>query len=202
MSEKQDRIAPRTATDLERKYNFGKTFADMLGLIDDSRDKVDEVESNLRNEITQTSTSLSRTAESIGILATSVAESISSANESITELSKKVEMQIDAEAVKITVEERLSEGVDKVITESGYTFDSDGLTISKEGEAMSNLLNNTGMYVKRGEDEILTANIEGVKATDLHAQTYLIIGEGNGRCRFEDYSTGLDKRIGCFWLGE
>ena len=55
------------------------------------------------------------------------------------------------------------------------------------------------MYVKKANaEDVLVANSEGVKATDLHAKTYLIIGEGDGRSRFEDYGI---KRTGCFWVG-
>ena len=34
---KQDKTASRTATDVERKYNFGKTFAEVFGLADDAK---------------------------------------------------------------------------------------------------------------------------------------------------------------------
>lgn len=189
MSEKQDRIAPRTATDLERKYNFGKTFADMLGLIDDSREKVDSVESSLQNEIKEQSSTISRT----------VAEIVASVEQKTNDLSSKVEMKLNAEGLKVEIDEYLANGVDRVVTSAGYEFGVDGLNISKEGELMSNTLDHTGMYVKRGDDEILVANSDGVNATNLHAKTYLIIGEGDGRCRFEDYGI---NRVGCFWLGE
>ena len=42
---------------------------------------------------------------------------------------------------------------------------------------------------------MLTANKDGVNATNLKAITYLIIGE---RSRFENYGT---DRTGCFWIG-
>jgi hypothetical protein len=63
---------------------------------------------------------------------------------------------------------------------------------------MTNVIDNTGMYVKRGNENMLTANNKGVDAVNLHAKTYLIIGEGDGRSRFEDYSI---NRTGCFWIG-
>ena len=151
-------IVVRTAQDLERKYRFGETFADMLGLINDNRDKVDSVESYLG--ITEKSTSLSRDVEKIVMEAT--------------------------------------ETIDSVETTTGYRFDADGLTITKSGQEMSNKLDNTGMYVKRSGEEILTANNKGVGAVNLHAKTYLIIGSGDGRSRFEDYGT---NRTGCFWVG-
>lgn len=164
MSVKQDRTGVRTAAQLEQKYSFGKKFSEIIGLIDDSREKVDSVESELRDEITKTSTELSRTT-----------------NE-----------------VKIAINEVKTNGVDRVETQTGYTFDSKGLTISKSGEQMKNKLDNTGMYVTRSGDEILTANHEGVTAVNLHASTYLIIGSGEGRSRFEDYGI---NRTGCFWIG-
>ena len=41
MSIKQDGTAPRTATDLERKYGFGRTFAEMYDLISDAQKTAD-----------------------------------------------------------------------------------------------------------------------------------------------------------------
>lgn len=35
---KQDRVYTRTASDLERKYNFGKRFAEIMGVATDARD--------------------------------------------------------------------------------------------------------------------------------------------------------------------
>lgn len=208
MSEKQDRTYVRTAQDIERKYSFGKTFADMIGLINDNRDKVDSVESGLQMvngylEITDNSTSLRRDTEQIVMSATETVkkelnDSISDISNEVSELSSKVELKLDAEAVNIAIEQEMAKGVDRVETKTGYRFDSDGLNISKSGEEMSNVLDNTGMYVKRNGEEILTANNNGVDAVNLHAKTYLIIGAGNGRSRFEDY---LTNRTGCFWVG-
>lgn len=199
MSVKQDRTGVRTPAQLEQKYNFGKTFSEMLGLINDSRDKVDKATSSLQDEITRTSTELSRTTEEVYVQA----EKVTELSDSVNSLTNEVEMKLDANAVKIAVKEEIANGVDRVVTESGYRFDADGLTISKSGEQMKNVLDNTGMYVTRSGDEILTANNEGVYAVNLHAKTYLIIGEGDGRSRFEDYtepSTGK-MRTGCFWVG-
>ena len=150
MISKQDRIAPRTAEDIERKYNFGKKFSEILGLIDDSRKKVDSVESELKNEITETATSLSR----------------------------------DAEKLMVKVTETLKQdGVEQVITTTGFRLDADGLNISKSGSEMENLLDNTGMHVKSSGETILEATNEGVKAANLHAITGLIIGSDAGKSR-------------------
>ena len=50
----------------------------------------------------------------------------------------------------------------------------------------------------KNDDEVLVADHDGVKAEDLHATTYLIIGKNS---RFEDYKSGLQQRTGCFWIG-
>lgn len=194
MSIKQDRTGVRTAAQLEQKYSFGKKFSEMLGLIDESREKVDSVESELRNEITQVSTTLSRTTEEISMQA----ERVTSLAGEVGSLSDEVEMKLDAEAVNIEIKKEMANGVDRVETQTGYKFDYDGLQISKKGEQMSNVIDNTGMYVLRSGEEILTANDKGVDAVNLHAKTYLIIGAGNGMSRFEDYGIG---RTGCFFVG-
>lgn len=203
MSAKQDCTYARTAQDIERKYSFGKTFADMLGLINDNRDKVDEVESSLRNEITEQSTSLKRTAEEISMQAAKTVkgeleENIADVDEKVYELSSKVDLKMDAESVNIAIEQEMAKGVDRVVTKTGYEFGADGLNISKSGSEMKNLLDDTGMYVSKSGDNVLVANKDGVKATDLHAKTYLIIGKDEGRSRFEDYGI---NRTACFWIG-
>ncbi len=187
MSEKHDRSYARTAQDIERKYQFGKTFAEMLGLINDSRDKVDSVESSLRDEIKEQSTTLKRDTEKI----------VMEAEERLGESISQVGVKVDAHAVNIEViEEKMAEGA--TVASTGYKFDKDGLHIAKSGEAMSNLLDNTGMYVRQSGNDILTANKDGVYATNLHADHYLIIGEYGGRSRIEDYDI---NRTGVFWIG-
>lgn len=65
MSAKQDRSHVRTPEQLEQKHNWVKRFAQVLGLIDDTRDHVDEVESGLRNEITKEATAIRRDTQEI-----------------------------------------------------------------------------------------------------------------------------------------
>ena len=196
MSAKQDRVAPRTVADIERKYNFGKSFAEIMGLVNDTREEVDSAYSSLQGEIANQSTSLKRTAEEI--VATAVTKEVKDVYDDIDELKTEVEAKMTSEAVTIAIREELSNGVEKVDTKTGYRFDKDGLAISKTGEEIANLIDNTGMYVKRIGENILVANKDGVEAIDLHAKTYLKIGSGEGRSRFEDY--GID-RTGCFWTG-
>ena len=76
----------------------------------------------------------------------------------------------------------------------GYTFDDSGLRIAQDGQQMENLLDNTGMYVKRNGQVILQANHRGVTAQDVSVASYLVIGD---HARLENYTAG---RTACFWL--
>lgn len=102
--------------------------------------------------------------------------------------------------MRIETLESASNEVDHVTTTTGYTFNADGLQIYKSGNEMKNLLDNTGMYVTRSNEEILTANNEGVSAINLTARQYLIVGANS---RFEDYANGTGaKRTACFYIND
>lgn len=106
------------------------------------------------------------------------------------------EMTQTAEGLSLDIHKIKEEGTTKVATTTGYTFDENGLTISKSTSDISTTITENGMTVSNSTTELLTANSEGVSATDLHARTYLIIGD---RSRFENYGT---SRTGCFWIGD
>ena len=110
-------------------------------------------------------------------------------------LTQQVEQTMTSTQIQTLISETISNGVESVTTSTGYTFDKDGLNISKSGEEMQNLLDNTGMYVNRDTENILTANNEGVNAINLTARQYLTIGDNS---RLENYKT---KRTACFYVG-
>lgn len=107
---------------------------------------------------------------------------------------KQTLLEQNAGSISLSVKEIRENGVSRVETETGYTFDKDGMRISKSGQAMENRLDNTGMYVTRSGEEILTANNQGVQALNLTARQYLVAGQ---HARFEDYPQG---RTACFWI--
>ena len=114
------------------------------------------------------------------------------------EIKKMSEIIMDSDSVDIKISEAI-DGIDSVKTSTGYTFDKNGLNIHKDGEEMHNTLDNTGMYVRRGSEDVLIANDEGVNAINLTARQYLIIGEN---ARFEDFNNGSDyHRTACFFIG-
>lgn len=195
MSTKQDRVAPRTVPDLERKYNWGKKFSEILGLIDDTRKYVDSTSSELRSEIKNQSTAISRNTEQIVMEAQKTTDRFDGIDGSISTLTEQAETKMTAEEVSIAIKEELIDGVDSVRTITGFTFDDEGLMVSKSNSEMSTQITEDGMQVFRNDMPVLTADSKGVDAVNLNASTYLIVG---GRSRFENYGI---NRTGCFWVG-
>lgn len=124
-----------------------------------------------------------------------ITASVSKMDNDISQLTNEVNAKMTAEDVSISIQSALSEGVDKVTTSTGFTFNEEGLHISKTDSEITTSVTEDGVRVYRNDDEVLVADNEGVKAEDLHATTYLIIGNNS---RFEDYN---GNRTGCFWIG-
>lgn len=114
----------------------------------------------------------------------------------IDNITQKVNASITSSQVELIVQEELAGGVNKVTTTTGFTFNQDGLTISKSNVDITTDISEDGMRVSKDGQVVLTADNNGVEALNLHASTYLIIGENS---RFEDYDNG--SRTGCFWIG-
>ena len=112
----------------------------------------------------------------------------------IDTLTNRVEATMTPEAIEFKIQEALGDGVNKVVTETGFRFDDEGLTVSKSGSEMTTTINEDGMIVYKDGTEVLTADNTGVHAIDLRAETYLHIGTYS---RFQDYGEG---RTGCFWI--
>lgn len=104
--------------------------------------------------------------------------------------------QLTTEGLVLDITKIHTDGVDKITTGMGYTFNDNGVHIQKPGEEMENKLDNTGMYVHRSNEPMLVANNEGVLATDVTIRNFLNMGSYS---RFEDYDNGSDsRRTACF----
>lgn len=135
---------------------------------------------------------LSLAVDGIQAAVSSQQENIGSLQDNLTKL------QQDARQVSLTVESVKNDGVDRVRTQTGYCFDEAGLSIRRTGSHMENLLDDTGMYVKRLGQVVLQASDEGVEAVDVTVKNYLIVGD---HARFEDYASTADTgRTACFWI--
>ena len=152
---KQDRQGARTASDLERKYNFGKTFAELMGLANDARESVDSLASELRNEITEQSTSLTRSAEEIAMKAiseTTFAGDIEALNTEVSEMKLTAEaLSLSFETNKKTVDDELKAITDDL--QKHFEFTADGLVIKAGDNSMSLLIDNDLIrFQKNGQD--------------------------------------------------
>lgn len=106
--------------------------------------------------------------------------------------------------IQMIVSNQLEDGVKKVKTETGYTFDGNGLTIEKTNAKTKSTLNEIGLNIKdaTGSDEesLLFAGYDNetgetvVKSKNMTVEKYLTIGSYS---RVEDYEEGT----GVFWIG-
>lgn len=173
---KQDGVFVRTASELEQKHAFGKKFSEMLGLINDARDKVDSVESSLQSEFTEQVTTLMRDSEKI--IMEAVKSFVSEDDLSKVESTLKSEFKVMAENISMnfydnTIKKEISNVDDKVQSvyedlEKHFEFTVDGLKIKAGTGSMELVLDNDVIkFMKNGQQfgwwdgvNFLTGNIE------------------------------------------
>lgn len=177
---------------------LGEKLNQTYARVDKAASQIDMVVKKT-DEISQSITSLQLNADAINASVQQVQQATNDAlngvNEDIEELTQKVNATMSATEVEILVSETVKQGTNSVTTTTGFTFNEEGLTVSKSGSEMTTEITEDGMTVYRGGAAVLKANNAGVTARNLHAETYLIIGTNS---RFEDYN---GNRTGCFWIG-
>lgn len=120
-------------------------------------------------------------------------------NNELVDIRNKVNAAITSEDLTIKVQEEIANGVNKVTTATGFTFNESGLTVEKDGSEMKTTIDEDGMTVYKNGNAVLNADSSGVDAHNLHADNYLIIASYS---RFQDYTNkNGEARTGCFWLG-
>lgn len=181
--------------------NIGEAISQTVAKVDKINREITLSASKI-DENTQEIASIKINTESINSsvesLEKTVVDSLDGINQEIETLKQKAEISLTDEEVVIAIQKELENGVGKVETETGYTFNDEGLTISKSGSEISTQITEDGMTVSRNDEELLSATSDGVNATNLRATTYLIIGHYS---RFEDYDKDGEPRTGCFWIG-
>ena len=159
----------------------------------------DDVFNALQSNVSQLAINSGSIAASVTKIEKDTKESLNNINDEVASVKNQVSTQITASDVTTLIEQELSDGVNKVKTSTGYTFDKDGLKIFKTDSEINTSITEDGMVIYKGknieDNKVLTANNEGVTAIDLHAKTYLIVGQNS---RFENYGK---NRTGCFWIG-
>lgn len=190
------------AVSLEKRLqNTEITVDKQEGNIEILTEKLDGVDENIVQinlDLSNIGLSVSEVSENLSsnyLTKDQVDSAINTNNENIKLLKQAVEQKISATDLTIAVRKEINNGVSQIVTNTGYRFDDEGLNISKEGEEMANTLDNTGMFVKRDNDEVLGADATGVRTENLKVRKYLEMGLNS---RFEDYK---EVRTGCFHTG-
>lgn len=167
--------------------------------------KVDKVEQQIElvvqnsNATTEKLSQLTQNLDGFNALVENIQKEVIENEQELQTLTEKVEATISSDAVDLKISKALEQGVTKVETETGFKFDATGLHVSKSGTEMNTTITEDGMTVYKDKEAMLTANNQGVRAANLHAITYLIIGRHS---RIEDYDRNGDYRTGCFWIGD
>ena len=178
--------------------SLGDALKQTYARVDKANKRIDLVASDV-NSTNERLSSLEINTESITASVENIQKSNNEAFESINgemeTLTNKVNASMTSEQVKLEINSELSKGTTKVETNTGFTFNDEGLTVEKSNSEMKTQITEDGMTVYKNNEAVLTANNIGVDAVNLHATTYLIIGTNS---RFEDYG---DNRTGCFWIG-
>lgn len=184
-------------TTASNALNLGEKLSQTFAKVDKVNQRIELVASETSANTSALST-IQLDTESIlaavSSLETKVDDSVEGTADAIEEISRKVESTMTSEQVQLAISTEIAKGTNKVETTTGFTFNEEGLSVSKTGSAISTTITENGMTVYKDASEVLTANKDGVKAKDLHAETFLIIGTNS---RFQDYG----NRTGCFWIG-
>lgn len=108
-------------------------------------------------------------------------------------------VQETSDSLTVTVTDIVTNGVSRVETSTGFIFDQNGLNITKTGEEMQSLIDNTGLYVNRDTTNVLTANNEGVITENLKVVNFAQFGLNS---RIQDYTISGNPGTGIFYIGE
>jgi uncharacterized protein YehS (DUF1456 family) len=188
------KYAEKTGETAANPTNLGEALSQTFAKVDKVNKTVEIVASESEATNSRVS-SIQMATENISMSVQNMESLLDDTNNSISTLASRVDMAITADDVKIEIQNEMANGVEKITTATGFTFNDEGLTVSKTGSEMTTRITEDGMTVSRDNDVVLTANNVGVQATNLHAVTYLIIGTNS---RIENYGS---NRSGCFWIG-
>ena len=164
---KQDVATVRTASDLERKYQFGKQFAEIMGIALDAQKSVSEVESTIRNEILHQMTSFTRDTEQI--ILSALAKYVEDSDFEEFKLTLETEFGVWAGGIfaRVTSAEENIQKVDDDLQEKFntitkyFTFDIDGMTIGQTDNPNKVVIDNDEITILVGDKVVQTFKSDG-----------------------------------------
>lgn len=179
--------------------NLGEALKQTYAKVDKANKQIDVVVSEIASndeDISQLQMTTGTIELSVSSLQETTTDAFDGINKELAQLNEKASLSVKKDEIEMIVQSQISNGVASVETSTGFRFDDEGLTISKSQSDITTTITEDGMKIENGNKKLLVANHEGVKAEDLHATTYLIVGKYS---RFENY--GSQKRTACFWIG-
>lgn len=182
----------------DNPISLGDIIKQTFAKVDKANQRIDLVASNVESnskQISEIQINTNEIAAQVQQVKQESANAYDSLSGDINTLTQQVQAKMSAEDVEISITKALENGVSRVETTTGFTFDEKGLTVAKSDSEMETLISEDGMTVFKNGQAMLTANNQGVDAVNLHASTYLIIGSNS---RLEDYQ---GNRTGCFYIG-
>lgn len=155
---------------------------------------VNAVVQNIDNRVTDVANTLEQNSKDLS-------NSIDVLNDSLNDYAKQsslITVTNSVEEIQTALNEQIlvtqqikEDGIDKVTTTTGFTFDKDGLTIAKTGADTKTIVDEDGMtvYSTTGSEESILLNVDsqGVQTENLHVRTYTQIGSHS---RLQDYEDG------------
>ena len=193
----QWRLEDDTAETATNPTNLGEVLNQTYARVDKVNKQIDIVAAETTanaDDIAALRINTNSIQASVNKTETATNAALDTVNKDIASLAKKVEATITADDVRLEIQKEMTNGTDKVITATGFTFNDEGLRVSKSGTEMETVISEDGMTVYKDANAVLVANNTGVVATNLHANTYLWIGQYS---RIEDYEP---TRTGVFWV--
>ena len=149
------------------KFELGNKPTDYSLAPQDVESEFSSIESETKT-LNETITSLQLGTDSINASVKSLEESfVNTTNGLANDISivqEQVNLAMTSDDVKIEIQNQLINGTTKVSTTTGYTFDEEGLNISKSDSEMKTQITEDGMKIYKNNEVMLTANNQGVDA--------------------------------------
>lgn len=179
------------STNREIKRLKGKTNI-LTRNVEETREMISDVESGLSTEIIKNTQLVSQTISETNKKLENETSALKSSYSNLEQKVNEFDITFQEKLEKINEQGEAIED----LKSTSYKFGTEDLTIKKSNSEMETKINENGMRVYKNSEEVLVANNNGVDAVNLHAKTYLIIGNNS---RLEDFGS---ERTACFWVGE
>lgn len=165
-------------------------------IVDKQNSKIDMTIEKVEEQVNQ----ISQVFLDIDGIKNTVSNSTSTLENNVDLLKEQMtKLEQKANNLSITITNINQEGVNKVVTSNGFVFDEKGLNLSKEGDAMSAILNWEGLLVKNYDTDLLDARGDRVITENLTVRKYLVVGQH----RFEKFTDEKNRKTtGLFWVGD